>query len=70
MRTLFQQEMVKQGILFLVGFNLSYSHSDEDVSRTLAACRESLAIVADALAAGDGERRLEGPIVQPAFNRA
>jgi glutamate-1-semialdehyde-2,1-aminomutase len=70
LRTLFQQEMIKRGILFLVGFNLSFSHSDEDVRRTLEACRQALGVVADAIAAGDVSRRLEGPLVQPVFRRA
>ena len=70
MRTLFQQEMIKRGVLFLVGFNLSFSHSDEDLDRTLEACREALAVLAGAVANDDIERILEGPIVQPVFRRA
>jgi len=65
-----QQECLKRGILFSGGQNLSYSHSDVDVEQTLRVYRTALELFRDGLAAGDVERRLEGPPVQAVFRRA
>ncbi len=70
MRSLWQQEMIKRGILVGAGFNTSYAHSDDDVDRTLAACEESLAMLAAAVKTGRLEAALEGPVIQPVFRRA
>ena len=70
MKSLFQQEVVRRGILNAGGFNLCYRHSDADVERTLEACRAALGVLADALAADDVEGRLRGPVIQPVFRRA
>jgi len=70
MKSLFQQEVIRRGILNAGGFNLCYRHSDADIERTLHACRPALAVLADALAADDVEGRLHGPVIQPVFRRA
>ncbi|MBI2524606.1 MAG: aminotransferase class III-fold pyridoxal phosphate-dependent enzyme [Candidatus Rokubacteria bacterium] len=70
LRSLFQQEMVKRGVLFLAGFNLTFAHSDGDVSHTLEACRETLQVVARAVSADAVRDMLEGAPVQPVFRRA
>jgi glutamate-1-semialdehyde aminotransferase/spore coat polysaccharide biosynthesis protein SpsF (cytidylyltransferase family) len=70
MKSLFQQEVVRRGILNIGGFNLCYRHSDADVDRTLEACRAALRTLADALTDGDVEGRLQGPVIQPVFRRA
>ena len=70
MRSLLQQEMGKRGILYLVGFNVCFAHTDEDVAMTLDALGESLQIVADANRAGRVEDALEGPPAQAVFRRA
>ena len=70
LRSLFQQEMVKRQVLFLVGFNIAFGHSAGDIDQTLEASRASLKVVADALATGSVERRLEGPMVSPVFRHA
>ena len=70
LKSLFQQECLKRGILFSGGQNLSYAHSDADIEHTLRVYRSAMEILADALRAGDAERRLEGPPVQPVFRRA
>ena len=69
-KSLFQQEMIKRGILIAGGFNLCYAHSDDDIRRTLDACRDALAILARALAEGRVEASLEGPVIQPVFRSA
>ena len=70
MKSLFQQEMIKRGILTSGGFNLCYAHSDEDVRRTLAACGDALSVLARALAEDRVEAALEGPAIQPVFRSA
>jgi len=70
MKSLFQQEVIRRGILNAGGFNLCYRHSGADIERTLHACRAALAVLADGLAANDVARRLHGPVIQPVFRRA
>ncbi|PYN29359.1 MAG: hypothetical protein DMD98_21255 [Candidatus Rokuibacteriota bacterium] len=70
MKSLFQQEVIKRGILIAGGFNLCYAHSDDDVRRTLEACGDALAILARALAEDRVAARLEGPVIQPVFRSA
>ena len=70
MKSLFQQEVIKRGILTSGGFNLCSAHSDEDVRRTLAACGDALAILARAVAEDRVEANLEGPVIQPVFRSA
>ena len=70
MKSLFQQEMIKRGILTAGGFTLCYAHSDEDARRTLEACRDALTLLARAVAEDRVEAALEGPVIQPVFRNA
>src|SRR5262249_34501349 len=70
LKSLFQQEVVRRGILNAGGFNLCYRHSDADIERTLEACRAALREIAEAVEADDVEARLAGPVIQPVFRRA
>jgi glutamate-1-semialdehyde aminotransferase len=69
LKSLFQQECLKRGVLFTGAQNVSYSHSDGDVARTLRVYRSALEVLAQALRAGDVVRRLEGPPIQSVFRR-
>jgi glutamate-1-semialdehyde 2,1-aminomutase len=62
-RTLFMQEMVKRGFL-TPSLVLSFSHSDDDIARTIEAVGESLVIYKKALAEGH-EKYLIGRPVKP-----
>lgn len=66
-RTLFMQEMVRRGILG-PSFVLSYSHSDEDIDRTIEATRGALEVYRRGLDDGVGTV-LEGRPVQPVDRR-
>lgn len=66
-RTLFMQEMIKRGII-APSFVVSYSHSEEDVDRTVEAAGEALAVYRKALENGV-ENYLEGRPVKPVFRR-
>ncbi len=70
LKSLFQQEMIKRGILTAGGFNLCWSHSEGDIDRTLEACREALGFVARALRSDDPRKLLEGSLIEPVFRRA
>lgn len=69
-RSIVQQELVKRGVLFLVGHNLCLSHSNEDIEHTLRAHRSALEILAKALDSSEPSRFLEGEPVQAVFRRA
>jgi glutamate-1-semialdehyde aminotransferase/spore coat polysaccharide biosynthesis protein SpsF (cytidylyltransferase family) len=69
LRSLFQQEVVSRGILFLVGINTSYSHSESDVERTLRVFRAGLEKVAQAIDSGDPTKWLKGEPVRPVFRQ-
>ena len=65
-RTLFMQELVRRGIL-APSFVVSYSHSDDDIDRTIEAVDGALAVYAEALANGT-EPYLEGPPTRVVFD--
>ncbi|HEY3257492.1 MAG TPA: aminotransferase class III-fold pyridoxal phosphate-dependent enzyme, partial [Gemmatimonadaceae bacterium] len=67
LRSLFQQEVIRRGILFDDGHFICYSHSPEDIDETLDAYREALMIVRSAAEAGDVAARLEGEMIRPIF---
>ncbi len=69
MKSLIQQEMIKRGVLWGGFHNMSFSHTDEDVAHTLAAYRQSLAILKEAVEAGDVRSYLRGEPVEPVFRR-
>lgn len=69
MKSLVQQEMVKRGVLWGGFHNMSFSHTDEDIAHTLAAYRQSLAILKEAVEAGDVRSYLRGEPVEPVFRR-
>jgi glutamate-1-semialdehyde 2,1-aminomutase len=64
-RTLFMQELIRRGVL-APSFVISYSHSNEDVDRTVEAVDGALEIYARALADGV-EPFLVGRPVKPVF---
>jgi glutamate-1-semialdehyde 2,1-aminomutase len=66
-RTLFMQQLVRRGIL-APSFMVSYSHSDDDIDRTVAAVAASLTVYRQALDGGV-ERFVEGPLVRPVYRR-
>jgi len=67
LRTLFMQEMVEAGIL-MPYIAPSYSHSSDDISRTLEAARTAFDVVAQAAESGTNGF-LRGPEVKPVFRR-
>lgn len=70
LKSLFQQECLKRGVLFSVGHNVCYSHSDSDVDHTLRVHRTALEILSRAIREGDVLEKLEGKPVEPVFRQA
>lgn len=68
LRTLFQQEMIKCGIL-AQGIVPSYSHKDSEISQTIEAFDYSLKILVGAIAENNVEKLLIGNAVKPVFRK-
>ena len=69
MRTLYTQEMLARGFLSDFVFYPTLAHTDEVVADYGDAIDEVFALIADALAAGDLEKRLAGPVAHASFRR-
>ena len=67
LRTLFSQEMIKNGVL-MPYLSICYSHKDEELEITLKAIRKSLEVYKKALEEGV-EHYLNGPAVKPVFRK-
>ncbi len=67
MRTLFSQEMIKNGVL-MPWIALSYSHGEQELKLTESALRNSLAVYKQALAQGYN-KFLQGDVIKPVFRR-
>ncbi|MDR3665222.1 MAG: aminotransferase class III-fold pyridoxal phosphate-dependent enzyme [Ignavibacteriaceae bacterium] len=69
MKSLMQQELIKRGILWGGFHNLSFSHSDEDVSYLLSAYKEVLPILKTAVDEKNILHYLHGEVVEPVFRK-
>jgi len=69
MKSLVQQELIRRGILWSGFHTMSFSHSDEDIFRTLQAYREVLPLLKKAVASGNITKFLRGKPVEPVFRR-
>ncbi len=69
MKSLVQQELLRRGILWGGFHNLSFSHADADIEATLAAYREVLPILRDAVATKSVRKRLMGEPVEAVFRK-
>ncbi|MEY4669671.1 MAG: hypothetical protein RL518_2370 [Pseudomonadota bacterium] len=67
LKSLFQQEFIKRGILTLGTHNLNATLSDVDVEHIVQTYREVIPLLAEALAKGDVESRLEGSPIEVIF---
>ena len=69
MKTLLQQEMLRHGVLWGGFHNMSFSHTEADVSHVLEAYQQALPVLRDAVASGDVIARLRGEPIEPVFRR-
>ena len=69
-KSLFQQECLKRGVLFSGGHNLCFSHNDDDIDSTLRVYRAGMEILAEAIRKDEVSECLEGEPVKPVFRKA
>lgn len=67
LKSLFQQEVIKRGILFGGYHAISFSHADEDIEKTLGAYDEAACTVRKALDEKNMKKYMEGEFVKPVF---
>jgi spore coat polysaccharide biosynthesis protein SpsF len=68
MRTLFNQEVIKRGVLFQGVFCPCFSHTDEDVAHILWAFDEAMEMYKKGLEDGY-EKYLVGDVIKPVFRK-
>ncbi|MEN3034035.1 MAG: aminotransferase class III-fold pyridoxal phosphate-dependent enzyme [Aquificaceae bacterium] len=69
LKTLFQQECAKRGILFTGSHNMSFSHSDEIIDKTIRVYSEVFDIIKYAYKYNILDEMLEGEILKPVFRK-
>lgn len=65
LKSLVMQEMVKRGILFTWTIFTSFSHSDEDIEKTLEAYVDAMRVCRKAISENSAKKYLEGEPVVP-----
>jgi glutamate-1-semialdehyde aminotransferase len=70
LKTLFQQEMLRRGILFSGSQFISLAHSDDDIVQTLDAYRESMRVLRFALDVNAVDALTLGRVNELIFSRA
>jgi glutamate-1-semialdehyde 2,1-aminomutase/spore coat polysaccharide biosynthesis protein SpsF len=66
-KSLFQQEVVKRGVLILATHNLTAAHDTDAVEETLHVYASVMKTLVGWLGEADPTRRLEGAMIQPVF---
>ena len=69
MKSLFQQELIKGGILSIGVHLFCLSHNDEDVQKTLGVYRDAMSVLRQAIDEGNIEKYLVGTKVGPAIRK-
>lgn len=69
LRSLFQQEAVARGVLFLVGHNICAALEETDVAKTLEAYEEIFDVLKRAIDSDEPEKFLKGKQAQPVFRK-
>lgn len=66
-RTLFQREMLRNGVLMLTTHNVCYALDGSDIRHVLAAYDAAFAVMAEELSRDDVESRLGCSVIEPVF---
>lgn len=69
LKSFVQQEMIKRGILWSGFHNMSYSHTDADIAYTLAAYREVLGLLKQAVENNEVASQIRGAVIEPVFRK-
>ena len=68
-QSLFQQEIVRRGVLSRAGMFLSMSHKETDINKTLGIFEEALEVVSEAIKKNKVLEWLDGDIIQPVIRK-
>lgn len=68
-KTFMQQEMIKRGVLWAGFHNMCYSHTTEDIDYILAAYRDVLPLVKEAIESGNIKDQLKGEVLEAVFRK-
>jgi len=69
LKSLFQQECIKRGILFTASHNICFSHTNKDIEYTLRVYYTTLNIIKKAIEEGNILKYLRGEPVKPIFRK-
>jgi len=69
LKSLFQQECIRRGVLAAGSHNISYSHSHKDVDYTLRVYNTVLKIMKRAIDGGSVKKMLKGEPIEPVFRK-
>ncbi len=69
MKTLVQQELIKNGILWAGSHNMSYSHSAMDIDYTISVYKSILPKLKEAVDSKNIRNYLKGEVLKPVFRR-
>lgn len=69
LKSLLQQELIRNGVLWTGAHAMSFSHGDKEVAHLLTAYRAALGVLKDAVQAGDVKGQVKGGLVEPVFRR-
>lgn len=69
LKSFVQQEMIKRGVFWGGFHNVCFTHTDEDIEKTLAAYDEVLALLANALNENNVAQQLRGKPVEAVFRK-
>ena len=69
LKTLFQQECAKRGVLFTGNLNMSLPHTDGIIERTLQVYSESFDIIKHSVSCDMVDEMIEGQLLQPVFRK-
>jgi len=70
LKSLFQQECIKRGILFTGAHNICFSHTNKDIDYTLRVYCTVLEIIKEAIRKNKVKKLLKGEPVKPVFRKA
>jgi len=68
-KTLFLQETIKRGILIGNVIFFTYSHTNEDIEKTINACKEALKIIREGINQNNLRERIKGSITGEVFRK-
>lgn len=69
LKSLFQQECLRRGILFTAGHNICFSHSNKDIDYTLRVYCTVLKIIKEAIRKNMIDKLIKGEPVKPVFRK-